>query len=509
MGVNTRIYLAVATISLLLVLDITFTQHNNTILHESLALQDETEHVKLYYDHIGRMVIQAADLGLRGYALVPEDRLGTPMSHALAWKDSIFDNVEVPLKKMHYDMTQFHALRDSINAYVAFTFYMRQLVDEGRRDEFTKLFLEDRGATLWFQYEQCEKNINAFADLVHAREHNRYEAALTRNLRLQILLFILCVPTLLYTAWRTRQSFMLGEKLRETEASRNAMLLDQNTLLEHQVMLRTRELAAQNEEIIAQTEELATHRDKLEDEVRARTQALEQNNRELIDQNHQLEQFSFIAAHNLRAPLARIMGIAMLLELTDDKEEQKTLREQILTSANDLDEVIKDLNVILELRRNTGNFSLVDLHTSLERAEKMLARELEQTQARLVYDFTAAPQLYAVAPYIDSILFNLVSNAIKYRSPERTAAIHLRTLHQDDMIVLTVEDNGLGVDLEKHGKDIFNLYKRFHRKIDGKGLGLYLVRSQVTSMGGKIEIESTPGQGTTFKIYLRNSQSTL
>jgi signal transduction histidine kinase len=499
----------VAVIALLLVLDITFTQHNNTILHESLALQAETEHVKLYYDHIGRMVIQATDLGLRGYALVPEDRLGAPMSHARAWKDSIFDNVEVPLKKMDYDMTQFHALRDSINAYVAFTFYMRQLVDEGRRDEFAKLFLEDRGAALWFQYEQCEKNIEAFADLVHAREHNRYEAALTRNLRLQILLFILCIPTLLYTAWRTIQSFMLGEKLRETEASRNAMLVDQNMMLEHQVMERTRELAAQNEEIIAQSEEIATHRDRLEDEVHARTHALEQNNRELIDQNHQLEQFSFIAAHNLRAPLARIMGIAMLLEITDDKEEQNALREQILTSANDLDEVIKDLNVILELRRNTGNFSLVDLHTSLDRAEKMLARELEQTQARLVYDFTAAPQLYAVAPYIDSILFNLVSNAIKYRSPERTPAIHLRTLHHDDMIVLTVEDNGLGVDLQKHGKDIFNLYKRFHRKIDGKGLGLYLVRSQVTSMGGKIEIESTPGQGTTFKIYLRNSQSTL
>jgi signal transduction histidine kinase len=302
---------------------------------------------------------------------------------------------------------------------------------------------------------------------------------------------------------------MLGEKLREADATRNAMLVDQNTLLERQVMLRTRELAAQNEEILAQTEELATHRDKLEDEVRTRTQALEQNNRELIDQNHQLEQFSFIAAHNLRAPLARIMGIAMLLELTEDKEEQNTLREQILTSANDLDEVIKDLNVILELRRNTGNFSLVDLHTSLDRAEKMLTRELEQTQARLVYDFTAAPQLYAVAPYIDSILFNLVSNAIKYRSPERTPAIHLHTLHQDDMIVLTVADNGLGVDLQKHGKDIFNLYKRFHRKIDGKGLGLYLVRSQVTSMGGKIEVESTPGQGTTFKIFLKNSQSTL
>lgn len=500
-----RIYLAVATIALLLVLDITFTQHNNTILHESLALQAETEQVKVYYDHIGRLVIHSIDLGLRGYALVPEERLGQPMLNALAWKDSIFDNVERPLQKMHYDMTEFHALRDSINAYIAFAFEMRRLIEEGRRDEFIKQFRRDRGAWLWGYYVTCEKNIEDFADKVHVDEHNRYEGALARNLRLQILLFILCVPTLLYTAWRTRQSFMLGEKLREAEASRNVMLLDQNMMLERQVQLRTRELAAQNEEIIAQAEELATHRDHLEAEVRARTHALEQNNRELIDQNHQLEQFSFIAAHNLRAPLARIMGIATLLELTDDKEEQNALREQILTSANDLDEVIKDLNVILELRRNTGNFSLVDFHTSLERAEKMLARELEQTEARLVCDFTAAPQLYAVAPYIDSILFNLVSNALKYRSPERTPAIHVRTVHYDDMILLTVTDNGLGIDLQKHGKDIFNLYKRFHRKIDGKGLGLYLVRSQVTAMGGRIEVESAPGQGTTFKIFLRNS----
>jgi signal transduction histidine kinase len=509
MGVNMRIYLAVATIAILLVLDITFTQHNNAILHESLHLQAETEQVKLYYDHIGRMVIQATDLGLRGYALMPEDRLGSPMDHALSWKDSIFDNVEKPLLKMHYDMTQFHALRDSINAYIALTFYMRKLIEDGRRDEFNKLFLEDRGAALWFQYEQCEKNIHTFANKVHSDEHNRYEEALARNLRLQVLLFILCVPTLLYTAWRTRKSFLLAEQLREAEATRNSLLVDQNMMLERQVMLRTRELAAQNEEIIAQSEELATHRDRLEDDVRARTHALEQNNRELINQNHQLEQFSFIAAHNLRAPLARIMGLATLLEITEDKEEQAAMREQILTSANDLDEVIKDLNVILELRRNTGNFSLIDFHVSLERAEKMLTRELEQTDTRLTHDFTGAPQLYAVAPYIDSILFNLVSNAIKYRSPERPPAIHVRTVHQDDMILLTVQDNGLGVDLQKHGKDIFNLYKRFHRKIDGKGLGLYLVRSQVTAMGGKIEIESTPGAGTTFKIYLRNSQSTL
>ncbi|MBT1686804.1 HAMP domain-containing histidine kinase [Fulvivirgaceae bacterium PWU37] len=500
-----RIYLAVATITLLLVLDITFTQHNNTILHESLALQAETEQVKVYYDHISRLVIHSADIGLRGYALLPEERLGSPMNNATAWKDSIFDKVEAPLKKMHYDLTELRALRDSVNAYVAFTFYMRHLIDEGRRDEFNKLFNEDRGARLWYQYEQCENHIEAFADKVHADEHARYEAALTRNLWLQILLFILCVPTLLYTAWHTRQSFMLGQKLHEAEASRNIILMDQNMMLERQVQLRTRELAAQNEEIIAQAEELATHRDHLEAEVHARTHALEQNNRELIDQNHQLEQFSFIAAHNLRAPLARIMGIATLLELTEDKEEQNALREQILTSANDLDEVIKDLNVILELRRNTGNFSLVDFQTSLERAEKMLTRELEQTDARLVSDFTAAPQLYAVAPYIDSILFNLVSNALKYRSPERTPAIHVRTIHHDDMILLTVTDNGLGIDLQKHGKDIFNLYKRFHRKIDGKGLGLYLVRSQVTAMGGKIEVESTPGEGTTFKIYLRNA----
>jgi signal transduction histidine kinase len=351
------------------------------------------------------------------------------------------------------------------------------------------------------------------------------------NYILQIVLFFICVPTLLYMAFHTRKTFRLSDLLRQTEMEKNKILTEQNTVLEITVTERTKEIVAQNEELQSQSEEIAAQRDilvsqnkqlqeakkiierqnneilsrndNLEREVTLRTQDLKDANVELVEQNSQLEQFAFIAAHNLRAPLARIMGLSNLLEITHEANERKNIMGRLSSSTHDLDNVIKDLNSILEIKKHTSNLTEVNLRSALELVNKTLEREYENTSAKVTADLLV-DRVYAVTPYVESIFYNLLSNAIKYRHPDRAPVITINTYNEGEYVCLMVRDNGLGIDLKKHGQNMFNLYKRFHLHMEGKGLGLFLVKSQITALGGKIDVESEPGVGTTFFIYFKN-----
>ncbi|HYC84754.1 MAG TPA: ATP-binding protein, partial [Chryseosolibacter sp.] len=337
-------------------------------------------------------------------------------------------------------------------------------------------------------------------------------------------------PTLLYTAFHTKKTLRLGELLRQAEEEKNKLLLEQNALLERTVAERTREIVTQNEELHSQSEEIAAQRDvlanqnrelqeahviiekqnkeiqrknaQLEVEVDARTHEVQLANQELIDQNNQLEQFAFVSAHNLRAPLTRIMGLAHILELAADPVEKENILRKLVSSARDLDTVIKDLNSILDIRKHTGNMIEVNLRSALDLVNKTLEKEYEETNARIKTDLKVE-KVYAVAPYVESVLYNLLSNAIKYRHPDRDPVISIRTEADNDFVCLSVSDNGLGIDLMRHKHNMFNLYKRFHLHMEGRGLGLYLVKTQMVALGGRVDVESTPDRGTTFFLYFK------
>src|SRR5690606_20767679 len=122
------------------------------------------------------------------------------------------------------------------------------------------------------------------------------------------------------------------------------------------------------------------------------------------------------------------------------------------------------------IQKHTSNLVMVELTPAFTRVVKMLEKELDDTKAILGKDFSAAERVYAVAPYVESILYNLLSNAIKYRDPTRVPVITLRTTRDDEFVCLAVSDNGLGINLDKYGKNMFTLYKRFHTHMEGKGL---------------------------------------
>ena len=163
---------------------------------------------------------------------------------------------------------------------------------------------------------------------------------------------------------------------------------------------------------------------------------------------------------------------------------------------------MKDINNAISIRDEAKQKSIIEMENELDLIKKVLENEIKESNAEITYDFSEQPVISSVKSYIYSILYNLISNALKYRSKSRPLKIHVQTKLEDEMIILSVEDNGLGIDLSRNAEKIFGLYNRFHGKtIDGKGIGLNLVKVQAESLGGKAEVESTVNVGSKFKIY--------
>lgn len=288
-----------------------------------------------------------------------------------------------------------------------------------------------------------------------------------------------------------------------------------------ELILRDEEIQAQNNVLYNQREELASQNGQLQlarktieeqnDEITLRNETLEEEVKErtkdLVEYNQQLEQFAFISAHNLRAPVARILGLGNLLELIKcESEEENKIVSKLVFATRELDTVVKDLNTILVIRKdNISIITDVNLEEELRSIKMNLEKEITETDASINEDFSKAPVIHTVKPYLDSILINLVSNAIKYRHPSRSPVIQVKSEVVENYICLMVCDNGLGLNLNLYKEKLFTLYSRFHNHVEGKGMGLYLVKTQVMSLGGRIEIESELDRGTTFKVFFKRN----
>jgi len=242
----------------------------------------------------------------------------------------------------------------------------------------------------------------------------------------------------------------------------------------------------------------------LAEQVYKRTLDLVDSNAELVRQNNQLEQFGYIIAHNLRAPVARILGLTSIINSSDFNmpADQKVIERLEITS-RELDTVIRDLNSILDIKKGINEtLEHVDLTQRLEKVKDNLRDKIKESNTIINADFSARGIIYAIPAYLESILYNLISNAIKYRSDERSPLIDIHSFIEQSMICIVVEDNGIGIDLENQKEKLFNLYQRFHHHVEGKGMGLFLVKTQIEAMNGKIDVHSEVNVGTTFKIYL-------
>lgn len=249
-----------------------------------------------------------------------------------------------------------------------------------------------------------------------------------------------------------------------------------------------------------------TERKRSETKLLELNKSLQEYTEELVAAYKGLEQFSFIVSHNLRAPVANILGLADLLSQEDYPAEIKeNLQKELLNNVTRLDDVITDLNSILQVKKEKSERKEpVDLQDIIQSIKESISAVIEREQAEISVDLEGIREIFTVRSYLYSILYNLISNSIKYRRPEVSPKIRIEASIQEESLLLSVSDNGLGIDLLKKKDQVFSLYKRFHDHVQGKGMGLFMVKTQVEMLGGKISISSEINKGTSFYIEFKN-----
>lgn len=227
---------------------------------------------------------------------------------------------------------------------------------------------------------------------------------------------------------------------------------------------------------------------------------------ELTQSNTDLRQFSYITSHNLRAPLSNLLGILKLIDKDSINDPITTLLiENFEECTIQLNDTVNDLINILIIKNNVNSKKeRLDIRKILDKVIHSVQNNIDETNSTITIELDAAYEVEFNRTYLESVLLNLLTNAIKYRSPDRNLQLNIRSEKQPGGLKLYFADNGLGINLKRNKDRVFGLYQRFHDHADSKGLGLYIVNSQIRVMGGEINIESEENVGTTFIITFKN-----
>lgn len=238
---------------------------------------------------------------------------------------------------------------------------------------------------------------------------------------------------------------------------------------------------------------------------------LHENNDRLMRANVDLDNFIYTASHDLKAPISNIEGLlqALLVEMPLNSESQQADQVQpIMAMMQDSVErfkrTIEHLTEVTKLQKeHVQPLGLVELEPIIEDVRLDLESLLRESGGILEVNVTNCPAVSFAEKNLRSVIYNLLSNAIKYRSPERVPHVRLQCRQEDGYAVLTVRDNGLGLNLANNEKRLFGMFQRLHDHVDGSGIGLYMVKKMVENVGGKIEVESEVDVGSTFTVYFK------
>jgi signal transduction histidine kinase len=243
---------------------------------------------------------------------------------------------------------------------------------------------------------------------------------------------------------------------------------------------------------------------KMQKDLYRANNQLNRLNRNLVNQNQQLEDFAHITSHNLRAPIANLKALMQMYLATGIELEKEQYLGMLQEVIHKIDETLNDLVDVVQIRKD-DDVEQEPLYFSerLQYVKDVLLVDIEVSGIVITTNFEKAPGLVFPRVYLDSILQNLITNAIRYRTLERIPGLHLRSWKENGRIVLTAEDNGVGIDMERFGSKLFGFRKTFHKNKDAKGIGLFITKTQVEAMGGNIRAESTPGRGTKFIITFK------
>jgi signal transduction histidine kinase len=232
--------------------------------------------------------------------------------------------------------------------------------------------------------------------------------------------------------------------------------------------------------------------------------ALEESFKVIDQQNKRLQNFAHIVSHNLRSHTGNLQLTLELLGLSgnDGITDNEELLSGLTVISENLNHTISDLNEVVAINNvNPDTAKIVKFQDVYERVSHTLKNDIIAADADIFVDFTEFPEVKHIRSYLESIMQNLISNALKYKHPDRNPYIQICTyLNDDEKGCLLIKDNGVGIDLEVFGDRVFNMYQTFHNNSNATGVGLYMTRNQIETLGGTIEIDSVVGKYTSFII---------
>ncbi|WP_395064557.1 PAS domain-containing protein [Flavobacterium sp.] len=221
----------------------------------------------------------------------------------------------------------------------------------------------------------------------------------------------------------------------------------------------------------------------------------------IIEQNNRLLNFAHIVSHNLRSHTGNFKMLLNIFDETDDLISREECITYLKTTSNALSETIDHLKELVDIHSTIiHKKEHLNLNVYLKQTLEVLSKEVKDNKVTIVNKIGEKDTIKFNPAYLESLFLNFTTNAIKYSHPERNPEISYTSFRENGKVVLLIKDNGLGINLEKHGEKLFGMYKTFHKNDNARGIGLFITKNQIESMGGSIEVESKVNVGTTFKI---------
>jgi PAS domain S-box-containing protein len=223
------------------------------------------------------------------------------------------------------------------------------------------------------------------------------------------------------------------------------------------------------------------------------------------DQNDRLKNFTYIVSHNLRSHSANIQGLMYLIAKKHPEIGEIEYVKMLSKASNKLDDTLHHLNNVVSVVSSAEELQKINLSEVVTAFSDTFQNLIEESKIWFLNEISENVYVEAVPAFLESIITNLLTNAIKYRDPDKEDSfVRISSRNFNGIVIIEIADNGLGIDLEKYGEKLFGMYKTFHAHKDSRGLGLFLTKNQIESMGGKIEVESKIGIGSTFKVFLKD-----
>jgi len=239
-------------------------------------------------------------------------------------------------------------------------------------------------------------------------------------------------------------------------------------------------------------------------EMKLLEKQLTKSNAVINDQNKQLKNFANIVSHNLKSYSGNLHALLQLMDMVETEDEKVIVQNHLRNLSKGFSATVNHLAEIVSFQNQQQRRHVTcNLLQFIREIINILKLQIDSCRAVIRIHVESELSLVTNPAYLESILLNLLTNALKYRHAERLPEITVRASETEDGVLLGITDNGLGIDLKKHENSLFGMNNTFHGNADAHGIGLYITKYQVESLGGSIAVESEVSVGSTFKIFFK------